>query len=65
MRIEEGDVPGWRSPALKERGGHAQHHYGESVARVARRQWQAGKRPKLDQLKPLYLRPPAVDEKKP
>jgi tRNA threonylcarbamoyladenosine biosynthesis protein TsaB len=34
-----------------------------SIARLAYRQWQAGKRPTIDQLKPLYLRPPAVDEK--
>ncbi len=34
-----------------------------SIARLAYRQWQAGLRPALDQLKPLYLRPPAVDEK--
>jgi tRNA threonylcarbamoyladenosine biosynthesis protein TsaB len=34
-----------------------------SIARLAYRQWQAGLRPTLDQLKPLYLRPPAVDEK--
>lgn len=36
-----------------------------SIARIAYRQWQAGLRPTLDQLKPLYLRPPAVDEIKP
>lgn len=36
-----------------------------SIARIAYRQWQSGLRPTLDQLKPLYLRPPAVDEKKP
>ncbi len=35
-----------------------------SVARVAYRQWQTGLRPTLTQLKPLYLRPPAVEEKK-
>ena len=35
-----------------------------SIARIAYRQWQSGQRPTLDQLKPLYLRPPAVDEKK-
>lgn len=34
-----------------------------SIARLAYRRWQAGLRPTLDQLKPLYLRPPAVDEK--
>lgn len=34
-----------------------------SVARLAYRRWKAGERPALDQLKPLYLRPPAVDEK--
>lgn len=34
-----------------------------SIARIAYRQWQAGKRPTLQELKPLYLRPPAVDEK--
>jgi len=34
-----------------------------SIARVAYRQWQAGSRPTLQDLQPLYLRPPAVDEK--
>jgi len=34
-----------------------------SIARLAYQQWKEGKRPTLDQLKPLYLRPPAVDEK--
>lgn len=34
-----------------------------SIARLAYRKWQAGERPTLDQLKPLYLRPPSVDEK--
>ena len=34
-----------------------------SIARLAYQEWKAGKRPTLDQLKPLYLRPPAVDEK--
>jgi tRNA threonylcarbamoyladenosine biosynthesis protein TsaB len=34
-----------------------------SIARLAYRQWKAGSRPTLDQLKPLYLRPPAPDEK--
>ncbi len=34
-----------------------------SIARIAYRQWQAGQRPTLQDLKPLYLRPPAVDEK--
>jgi tRNA threonylcarbamoyladenosine biosynthesis protein TsaB len=34
-----------------------------SIARIAYRQWQAGLRPTLEELKPLYLRPPAVDEK--
>lgn len=34
-----------------------------SIARIAYRQWQAGKRSTLQELKPLYLRPPAVDEK--
>ncbi len=36
-----------------------------SVARLAYREWQRGLRPGLQDLKPLYLRPPAVDEKKP
>ncbi len=35
-----------------------------SIARIAYRQWRSGLRPSLDELKPLYLRPPAVDEKK-
>ena len=35
-----------------------------SVARLAYREWQAGLRPSLQDLKPLYLRPPAVDENK-
>ena len=35
-----------------------------SIARLAYRQWQAGLRPALGDLKPLYLRPPAVDEQK-
>ncbi len=34
-----------------------------SIARLAYREWQAGARPLLDQLKPLYLRIPSVDEK--
>jgi len=34
-----------------------------SIARLAYQEWRAGLRPTLDQLKPLYLRPPAVDEK--
>ena len=34
-----------------------------SVARIAYREWLAGQRPTLDQLKPLYLRVPSVDEK--
>ncbi|MGH7740035.1 MAG: tRNA (adenosine(37)-N6)-threonylcarbamoyltransferase complex dimerization subunit type 1 TsaB [bacterium] len=34
-----------------------------SVARLAYRHWRAGERPTLDHLKPLYLRPPSVDEK--
>jgi hypothetical protein len=34
-----------------------------SIARIAYRQWQSGKRPTLQNLKPLYLRLPAVDEK--
>ena len=35
-----------------------------SIARLAYREWQAGLRPALKDLAPLYLRPPAVDEKK-
>ena len=35
-----------------------------SIARLAYRQWQAGLCPALGDLKPLYLRPPAVDEQK-
>ena len=35
----------------------------ESIARVAYREWKAGLRPALGELKPLYLRPPSVDEK--
>jgi len=34
-----------------------------SIARLAYRQWQAGLRPTLKDLKPLYLRLPSVDEK--
>ncbi|HVM32677.1 MAG TPA: tRNA (adenosine(37)-N6)-threonylcarbamoyltransferase complex dimerization subunit type 1 TsaB [bacterium] len=34
-----------------------------SVARLAYARWQAGERPTLESLQPLYLRPPAVDEK--
>ncbi|HEY5039533.1 MAG TPA: tRNA (adenosine(37)-N6)-threonylcarbamoyltransferase complex dimerization subunit type 1 TsaB [bacterium] len=34
-----------------------------SIARLAYRKWQAGLRPNLNELKPLYLRPPSVDEK--
>lgn len=34
-----------------------------SIARIAYRQWQGGARPSLMELKPLYLRLPAVDEK--
>jgi len=34
-----------------------------SIARLAYRRWQKGERPRLADLKPLYLRPPAVDEK--
>ena len=36
-----------------------------SIARLAYRAWQAGSRSTLKDLKPLYLRQPAVDEKKP
>jgi tRNA threonylcarbamoyl adenosine modification protein YeaZ len=36
-----------------------------SIARLAYRQWKSGLRPSLDTLKPLYLRVPSVDEKKP
>jgi hypothetical protein len=36
-----------------------------SIARLAYRAWQAGSRPTLKDLKPLYLRVPSVDEKKP
>ena len=36
-----------------------------SIARLAYRQWNSGLRPSLDTLKPLYLRVPSVDEKKP
>jgi len=36
-----------------------------SIARLAYRQWNSGLRPALDTLKPLYLRVPSVDEKKP
>ncbi|HUO58451.1 MAG TPA: tRNA (adenosine(37)-N6)-threonylcarbamoyltransferase complex dimerization subunit type 1 TsaB [bacterium] len=35
-----------------------------SIARLAYREWQDGLRPALKDLAPLYLRPPAVDEKK-
>jgi tRNA threonylcarbamoyladenosine biosynthesis protein TsaB len=35
-----------------------------SIARLAYRQWLAGSRPTLKDLKPLYLRQPSVDEKK-
>ena len=38
---------------------------GVPAARIAYQQWQAGLRPTLQDLKPLYLRPPAVDEKTP
>jgi len=34
-----------------------------SIARLAYRLWKGGLRPKLEELKPLYLRPPSVDEK--
>ncbi len=34
-----------------------------SIARVAYRRWKAGSRTTVDQMEPLYLRPPAVDEK--
>jgi len=36
-----------------------------SIARVAYRHWKSGLRPSLETLKPLYLRVPSVDEKKP
>jgi len=36
-----------------------------SIARLAYHQWQSGLRPGLETLKPLYLRIPSVDEKKP
>lgn len=39
------------------------HPKAMSIARLAYRKWQNGERPTLEQLKPLYLRPPAVDEK--
>ena len=36
-----------------------------SIGRLAYHQWKSGLRPSLDTLKPLYLRVPSVDEKKP
>jgi tRNA threonylcarbamoyladenosine biosynthesis protein TsaB len=36
-----------------------------SIARLAYHQWKSGVRPLLNILKPLYLRVPSVDEKKP
>jgi tRNA threonylcarbamoyladenosine biosynthesis protein TsaB len=36
-----------------------------SIARLAYQQWKSGLRPGLETLKPLYLRIPSVDEKKP
>jgi len=36
-----------------------------SLARIAYRQWKTGLRPSFESLKPLYLRIPAVDEKRP
>jgi tRNA threonylcarbamoyladenosine biosynthesis protein TsaB len=36
-----------------------------SIARLAYGQWKSGLRPLLENLKPLYLRIPSVDEKKP
>lgn len=36
-----------------------------SIARAAYRQWKSGIQPSMDTLKPLYLRIPSVDEKKP
>jgi tRNA threonylcarbamoyladenosine biosynthesis protein TsaB len=35
-----------------------------SIARIAYREWKAGLRPNLQELKPLYLRVPSVDENK-
>ena len=35
-----------------------------SIARIACRRWRQGLRPTVSDLKPLYLRPPAVEEKK-
>ena len=35
-----------------------------SIARLAYRRWKWRSRPTIQDLKPLYLRPPAVDEKK-
>ncbi len=35
-----------------------------SIARIAYRRWRDGIRSTVDQLEPLYLRPPAVDEQK-
>jgi len=34
-----------------------------SIARLAYKRWQAGERPAAEDLQPLYLRPPAVEEK--
>ncbi len=36
-----------------------------SVGRLACRQWQSGRKPGLNELKPFYLRPPSVEEAKP
>ncbi len=40
------------------------HPSAMSIARIAYRQWKAGSRPSLQDLKPLYLRVPSVDENK-
>lgn len=42
---------------------HAHSPQAMSIARLAYRRWSKGERPTLSDLKPLYLRPPAVDEK--
>jgi tRNA threonylcarbamoyladenosine biosynthesis protein TsaB len=44
---------------------NAQHQpKATSIARIAYRRWRGGMRPSLMDLKPLYIRLPAVDEKK-
>lgn len=58
LKTSLGDRGKWAEGALHD-------PQAASIARLAYHQWKSGLRPGLDTLKPLYLRIPSVDEKKP